>query len=405
MKIGHLTEGVSHITEDRLYELLRTDFSEAHQAAMNGKFIFKGMYLVDSDGIFYMSKIENRPSRNTHNFYTMWLNNHPDWSRFPKRNVVGTNSADVAGSYGFDTYVILPKNGSKIGMCPTEDLWVSFKALQELNTSADIIMDMFKHVFGDNVPTTFEELETRLKKLQADEDYLPTPEYLDHHDLDHKVLDIIKEKGLYNTFRYFFSPTNFKVTSVEQMSNTSGRDGNEVWFDSDFIAIPYHERKKYLYNSLEESTDDTSGKWIMPSEKTMKSDFEEYKFKEDKKWKDRAERMGFRFPLFKDFNSYKRSIQMGTIIDVNEDRWDDVENLSKNYDIADIEDMVSGYTMPRDVQRIQKGFENNDPIPYPVILKGEKGMFIMSGNTRLNVARVMGITPKALVVDVSQMTQ
>lgn len=401
MKIGHLTEGVSRLKEEHFYELLKTDFSEAHQAAMNGKFIFKGMYLTDSDGVFYMSKIENRPSRNTHNFYTLWINNHPDWAAFPNRNVIGANSADVAGNYGFDTYVILPKNGSKIGVCPAEDLWVSFKNIQNLNTSADVVMDMFRYIFKDNIPKTFEELEKRLKELPVDEEHLPSHEFLDHHDLEYDIRDLIEAKGFYEAFRYMFSPDNFKLTSIEQLPDRSRVDGNEVWFDSDFLAIPYMDRKKYLYKTLDESTMVSYDNWTMPSEKTMKSDFEEYKFKEYTKWESRASRMGMRFPIFKDYNEYKNSIQNGEVVEVDDNLWSEIQNLSMNHSIEDIEDMVSGYTMPRDVKRIKTGFENGDAIPYPVILKGENGLFIMSGNTRLNVARVTGITPKALIVSVS----
>lgn len=142
--------------------------------------------------------------------------------------------------------------------------------------------------------------------------------------------------------------------------------------------------------------------WSMPSEETMKSDFKEYKIKEYKKWEDRARMKGFRFPIFNEYDDYVNAISQGKIITVTSDLWHKVGNLSDNNSIEDIENMVSGYFMPRDVQRIKAGFENNDKIPYPVILKGSNGLFIMSGNTRLNVANVLGVTPKALLVDVSE---
>ena len=63
--------------------------------------------------------------------------------------------------------------------------------------------------------------------------------------------------------------------------------------------------------------------------------------------------------------------------------------------------MVSSYAWPRDVARIQQGYQENHKMPLPIIIKGQQGMWIMAGNTRQSVARVMGITPRALLVDVS----
>ena len=142
--------------------------------------------------------------------------------------------------------------------------------------------------------------------------------------------------------------------------------------------------------------------WVMHDLDTLKSDFDEYKYKESRKWEQRSEDMGFRFPIFNSFEEYKSAIESGTVTRVDDSLWNSVRNLSANSSLDDIRVMVNGYTNPRDVDRIVKGIEGNNPIPYPVILKGKNGLFIMSGNTRMNVAKVMGNTPKALIVDVSE---
>jgi hypothetical protein len=87
------------------------------------------------------------------------------------------------------------------------------------------------------------------------------------------------------------------------------------------------------------------------------------------------------------------------VVDVDSLR--SVQNLTKNRSIADIKDMVSSYAWPRDVARIQQGYQENHKMPLPIIIKGQQGMWIMAGNTRQSVARVLGITPRALLVDVS----
>lgn len=143
--------------------------------------------------------------------------------------------------------------------------------------------------------------------------------------------------------------------------------------------------------------------WIMPSLDTMQDDFDEYKHKEFRKWKIRAEIHGLRFPIFETFPDYAHAIQNGKVIEVTDRLWDSIVHLSNNNSISDLKSLVRSYTKPRDVNRIVSGFNNNGKVPYPVILKGKYGMHIMSGNTRLNAARIMGFVPKALLVDVTSM--
>ena len=156
--------------------------------------------------------------------------------------------------------------------------------------------------------------------------------------------------------------------------------------------------KQVVENQKTESYDN----WKFHDEETIESDFSEYKNKEKRKWETRANSMGFRFPIFNTIEDYKESLNSASIITLDDNTWDSVEHMSYNDSIENIKLMVSSYTVPRDVDRIVDGIENNNPIPYPVILKGNNGLFIMSGNTRSNVARVLGSTPKALLLDVSE---
>lgn len=81
---------------------------------------------------------------------------------------------------------------------------------------------------------------------------------------------------------------------------------------------------------------------------------------------------------------------------------DKVEHSTDIYNIDDLRNLVSSYKRPRNIDRIISGFKNNDKIPYPIILKSNNRYFIMAGNTRQNTARILGITPKVLVVDVNK---
>ncbi len=76
-------------------------------------------------------------------------------------------------------------------------------------------------------------------------------------------------------------------------------------------------------------------------------------------------------------------------------------NRSHTSSIESLKSLVSGYFMPRDVDRIVQGYESNAAMLYPIILKGSNGEWIMAGNTRLDTAFILGIDPKVLYVDVS----
>jgi hypothetical protein len=139
--------------------------------------------------------------------------------------------------------------------------------------------------------------------------------------------------------------------------------------------------------------------WVRYNEQSLNDDFEEYKLKEMSKWKARASRIGARFPLFPDIESFKQGLDSAKVVEI--DALPDVQNLTKNNSIEDIEDMVSSYHMPRNVNRIVAGITNNAKLPLPIILKGSRGLWIMAGNTRQATTRVLGAVPKALLVDVS----
>lgn len=142
--------------------------------------------------------------------------------------------------------------------------------------------------------------------------------------------------------------------------------------------------------------------WTFPDTKTMKSDFSEYKKKEKKKWESRAGALGMRWPIFKDFNHFKDSLRKAEVVKLTPAFDNRISNRSHTHSIEDLKQLVSGYIRPRNVDRIVNGFEDNDRIPYPIVLRTQRGMWIMAGNTRLDAAFIMDITPTVLIVDVDK---
>lgn len=69
-----------------------------------------------------------RASAYTSNYYTLISSEDPSWKNIPPRNhsVVGSTGYDKAESYG-NLYILVPKNGSKIAQCQSEDFWGTFQ--------------------------------------------------------------------------------------------------------------------------------------------------------------------------------------------------------------------------------------------------------------------------------------
>lgn len=142
--------------------------------------------------------------------------------------------------------------------------------------------------------------------------------------------------------------------------------------------------------------------WTFPDTGTLTADFNEYKKKEKSKWEARAQQMGFRFPIFPTFEDFVSSLKSAKVITLTPEHDRRIMNRSHTGSIDSLKSLVSGYYMPRDVDRIVQGYESNAAIPYPIILKGTNGEWIQAGNTRCDVAFIMGIEPKVLLVDVSK---
>lgn len=156
-------------------------------------------------------------------------------------------------------------------------------------------------------------------------------------------------------------------------------------------------------SDLLESTDhqvSTYDHWVRFTPQSVDLDFQEYKKKEHTKWKSRANQIGARFPLFDTAQDFQSALARAPIVNID-DLPSDVHNMTHNNSLDSIKHMVGSYQMPRDVDRIVQGYKNHQPLPLPIILKGSQGMWIMAGNTRQSTARVLGIPPKALLVDVS----
>jgi len=131
-----------------LKQLLETDYSSAYKKYLDGKGIFRGVHYnaPKQIGKYSILKPGLKASQNTtYNLYTRLFSDIlPSWKDFPPRNrsFICTSSTNKAVNftsllvtidlYENNIYVVLPKNGADIGICPTSDLWLAFPAISKL---------------------------------------------------------------------------------------------------------------------------------------------------------------------------------------------------------------------------------------------------------------------------------
>jgi len=70
-------------------------------------------------------KGKERRSANTLNFYTLWMDNYGTFKDYPKRgqSIICSTDYMKAVSYGKNQYIVLPQDGSKIGVVKSEDIF------------------------------------------------------------------------------------------------------------------------------------------------------------------------------------------------------------------------------------------------------------------------------------------
>lgn len=105
--------------------------------------------------------------------------------------------------------------------------------------------------------------------------------------------------------------------------------------------------------------------------------------------------------------SFYESAQGADLTDLTEDMWQSLENTD-SFDIP-IEgwDKVNEHIVHtneqtgahRDWEDIQQKMEGGQALDAPIILKYKGSTHLVSGNTRLMVARALGKTPQVLIVE------
>jgi hypothetical protein len=235
---------IKELDIDSFKKYITTDFSDSWNQYIKGNSIYRGERNLSYDISYVIPG--NRFSQNTSNHYTeLFSEILPSWKDFPKRNhsVICTTDYKQADSYGDlygDSYVILSKNGTKIGICSEHDIWISFPLFNNeigikyadlifFTRTIDVIMDI---LYNEKV-----DLKFLLENFKNHEkiDIFDSKQLSSLQDT-YKILYKNKD-NLFAFINNIFDPykNGFKLSTI----NNKLPKEREVWFDNDYIAIKY----------------------------------------------------------------------------------------------------------------------------------------------------------------------
>lgn len=207
------------------------------------------------------------------NHHTVLLDNMENWSKYPKRSrsVICTMDYNVANGYG-TPYVVIPFDGAKIGVCPNDDIWYSFRlgleevfglsgmdgSLPSLNKSIDILY----HVLKSDDPSgylkskktsdnNFSNLKKELKEITnniksvyqkmrnyGEDDVILSEEI--NFKIAFKVAEKVKESShsFYQLIQKALDPVlnNFNIKEYKKGFKTYNKE-SEVWTESPCLLI------------------------------------------------------------------------------------------------------------------------------------------------------------------------
>lgn len=236
--------------------------------------IARAIYFPDTS--YFYSEPLDRVSRDNANYYTILMDNDDEWREYPKRGKCFCCTLFMNHQIAFyDTYLVIPINNSKWGVCRTDDLYYSFDNISKYasnikrffnllnDLSYDIglggisdnnIIEMKQDILKlQNKLYEFENIDmfiNHLKDIKSDWDGLKPM------DDDQNILQFFRDfwgKNIFDEISRLINPkdNDFKLEKYTSLNN----DGNEreVWTDSPCVFI-YSSNINYFLTKLGEKT-------------------------------------------------------------------------------------------------------------------------------------------------------
>ena len=198
--------------------------------------IFRGSYTYNQV-IQYTDPTSRSTSRvsamDIGNYYTVWMDNDPKWSQFPKRGKSLICSSYPTNFYG-NSKVVVPLIDTKIGVCPESDIWKSFKTVFSLGDFSDWLKEtLFKNINHDPQNITYPQLINMLEDIDISELHLP---YVFLNVFKKEMLDAPGTSGV-DMMNVVLDPikNNFILTTWKELNHFNST--HEVWLSAPCLLI------------------------------------------------------------------------------------------------------------------------------------------------------------------------
>jgi len=197
------------------------------------------------------------------NYYNLLLSNLPSWKKYPPRNRSLICSLDYhsAENYG-DAQYVFPVDGSKVGVCPEADIWLSFQNVQELDDLNWQITTLIE-ASGLREPKTWNEVQKCFMEIDkkrddivsklADDDEKDSRTFYNAHTsrmnfFTHDVKYFYTKNTLMEALEEALDPTynKFKLVKVGDPVSPD-RSWHEVWTDGVSILMPVNTKFQDIF--------------------------------------------------------------------------------------------------------------------------------------------------------------
>ena len=205
--------------------------------------IWRGMSNHNKPIVYIDAETGKRKSNNTYNYYTELIDHSPYFKGWPRRShsLICSTSYKYASSYSAsDTYAIFPFDGTKIAVCPKQDIWetnIRLPSFDVVFTGTNNNLPRFNWWLRDDLGFSSDEFKSMVV-----------------HANSHEILKRLKRlrikipsNQIIPDLQLALSPqkTGFKLMTIQEFVNTP-LTNKEVWIGGKIIAINKNLYQQFL---------------------------------------------------------------------------------------------------------------------------------------------------------------
>lgn len=221
--------------------------SESKDFLKSGVHLYRGIESEVPEGILSGSSVGERPreSKNTSNYYTLWMDNHPSFKDWPKRSrsFICTTRPHYAEEFGA-VYIMVPSDKAKVGKVGKGDIWgvqlgigkIGGTAVRHYVIHPNELNDLLDDILTTHVKT-YDDLAQALKNVKYE------------HIKSARLADQMLLTGSDDMFQFvekLLVPSAFAGTcdAGDLTLTTNG----ECWVEGEAVFIPTNQHQLSAYD-------------------------------------------------------------------------------------------------------------------------------------------------------------